>query len=160
MVADKWKENIRMSKQSFLVLCEKLCQYISKNTTRFRKPISVEMQFAVTMYYLSDKGRFRKTANAFGIANNTVSMIIRRVTKAISNHLADKYIKLPRTEEEVNESCSLFFKKRGFPQCLGAIYGTNIAIKRPSENSTDHINRKGRYFLNIQAVADHKYKNL
>ena len=98
------------------------------------------MQVAVTMYYLSDEGRFRKNANAFGIAKNTVSMIIRQVTKAISNHLADKYFKLPRTEEEVNESCSLFFKKHGFPHCLGAVDGTHIAIKRPSENSTDYIN--------------------
>ena len=51
----------------------------------------------VKMYYLSDERRFRKTANAIGIAKNAVSMIIRRVTKAISNHLADKYIKPPRT---------------------------------------------------------------
>ena len=54
-------------------------------------------------------------------------MIIRRLTKAISNHLAGKYIKLPRTEEEVNESYSLFFEKHGFPQCLGAVDGTHIA---------------------------------
>ena len=104
------------------------------------------MEVAVTMYCLSDEERFRKTVNAFGIAKNTVSMIIRRVTKAISNHLADKYVKLPRAEEEVNESCSLFFEKHGFPQCLGAVDGTHIAIKRPSENSTDYSNRKGRYF--------------
>ena len=85
------------------------------------------MQVAVTMYYLSDEGRFIKTANAFGVAQNTVFMIIRRLTKAISNHLAGKYIKLPRTEEEVNESYSLFFEKHGFPQCLGAVDGTHIA---------------------------------
>ena len=72
-----------MSKQLFLVLCEKLRQYISKNTTKFRKPISVEMQVAVTMYILSDEERFRKTANGFGIAKNTVSMIIQRATEAI-----------------------------------------------------------------------------
>ena len=84
-------------------------------------------------------------------------MIIRRVTKAISNHLADKYIKLPRAEEEVNKSRSLFFEEHGFPQCLGAVDGTHIAIKRTSENFTDYINRNGRYSLNIQAVADHKY---
>ena len=46
------------------------------------------------------------------------------MTKAISNHLADKYIKLPRTEEEVNEYFSLFFQKHGFPQCLGVADGT------------------------------------
>ena len=142
VVVDEWKENFRMSKQSFLVLCEELRQYISKNTTICQKPISVEMQVAVTMQYLSDKGRFRKTANAFGIAKSTVSMIIERVTKAVSNHLADKYIKLPRTEDKVNESCSLFFEKHGFPQCLGAADGIHVAIKRPSENSTDYINRK------------------
>ena len=115
------------------------------------------MQVAVTMYYLSDEGRFRKAANAFRVAKNTVSMIIRRVTKAISNRLANKYIKLPQKEGKVNESCSLFFEKHGFPQCLGTVNGTHIAIKRPSENSTDYINHKRRYFLNIQAVADHKY---
>ena len=75
------------------------------------------MQVAVTVYYLSDKGRFRTTANAFGIAKNTVSMIIRRVTNAISNHLANKHVKIPRTEKEFNESCSLFFEKHGFSIC-------------------------------------------
>ena len=146
-----------MSKQSFLVLCEKLYQHNSKNATRFQKRISMEMQVAVTMYYLSDEGRFRKAANVFKVAENTVSMIIRRVTKEISNHLANKYIKLPRRDGEFNESCSLFFEKHGFPQCLGAINGTHIAIKRPSENSADYISHKGRYFLNIQEVADHKH---
>ena len=109
MVADEWKENFRMSKRSLFALCEELHQYISKSTARFPKSASVEMQVAVTIYRLSDEGKFSKTANAFGIAKNTVSVIIRRVTKAISNHLAERCIKFPRTEEEVNESSSLFF---------------------------------------------------
>ena len=109
MVADEWKENFRMSKRSLFALCEELHQYISKSTARFLKSASAGMQVAVIIYCLSDEGKFSKTVNAFGIAKNTVSMIIRRVTKAISNHLAGRCIKLPRTEEEVNESSSLFF---------------------------------------------------
>ena len=44
-----------------------------------RHPISVEKQVAVTLYYLSDEGRLRKTGNAFGIGRSTVSTIIRHV---------------------------------------------------------------------------------
>ena len=90
------------------------------------------MQVSFTMYCLSDEGKIRKTANAFGFAKSIVSMIILWVTKAISSHLADKCIKLPRTVEEVNESSSLFFEKYGFPQYPGVVDGAHIAIKRPS----------------------------
>ena len=98
VVADERKENFQMSKQLFLVLYEELRQYISKNTTRFRKPISVEMQVTVSVYYLPDERQIRKTANVFGIAKDTVSVTIRRAAKAISNYLADKYMKLSQTE--------------------------------------------------------------
>ena len=108
-------------KKAFKCQSNRLLSYF--RTTKFRKPIPVKMQVAVTMYYVSDEGGFRKTVNALGIAKNTVSMINQRVTKAISNHLADKCIKLPQTEEEVNEFCILFFGKYGFPQCLGGVGG-------------------------------------
>ena len=64
---------------------------------------------------------------------------------------------MPKTKEEVEEAAKQFFLKHGFPQCIGAIDGTHVGIKQPSENSTDYINRKGKYTLNIQAVADYKY---
>ena len=85
----------------------------------------------------------KKTANAFGIAKCTISKIIYRVTKAFNIYLGQKFIKLPITEEEVTEST--FLVKHEFPQCIGAIDGTHIPIKRPSDNSSGYINRKGRY---------------
>ena len=57
-----------------------------------RKAVSVEVQLAVTLYYLADEGRLRKFANAFGLAKSTVSVIIRRVTSVISWHLGPKYM--------------------------------------------------------------------
>ena len=76
MIPEEWKENFRMSELSFYILCGQLRPYIEKQTTRFCKQLSVEEQVASTLYYLSDEGRLRKVANAFGIGKSTASRIM------------------------------------------------------------------------------------
>ena len=98
---EEWKDNFRMSRSSFFLLCQKLKPLIQRRTTIMREPVSVETQVALTLYYLSDECRLRKTANSFGLARSTVSVTIRRVCAAISNHLGPQYIKLPTTVTEV-----------------------------------------------------------
>ena len=114
-------------------------------------------QVAMTLYYLSDEGRMRKTANAFGVSRQTVSKIVRKVCNAITVHLGPKYITRPFTEEAVQEKVESFYSAYGFPQCLGAVDGTHIPIKRPRGNPTDYINRKSTYSLNVQATCDYKH---
>ena len=110
-----WHENFRMSRESFLVLCQQLEEHLIKRSTRFRKAVSIQEQVALTLYYLSDEGRLRKTANAFGLEKSIVSATIRRVCKVITVYLASKYIKFPKTKEGLKESSSLFYVKHGFP---------------------------------------------
>ena len=62
---EEWKENFRMSKPNFMKLCNLLRPYIEKETTRFTKPLTVETQVAITLYYIADEGRMQKVANAF-----------------------------------------------------------------------------------------------
>ena len=78
MLDDEWPENFRLSKVNFVKLCEELRAYLNKKTTNMRKPVSVEKQIAVTLYYLSDEGRYRKVTNAFRLGKSTVSEIVRR----------------------------------------------------------------------------------
>ena len=120
-----------------------------------RQPVSVETQVALTLYYLSDEGRLRKTANSFGLARSTVSIAIRRVCNAISNHLGPQYIKLLKTVSEVEEKTKNFLKQFNFPQCLGAVDGTHINIKQPGSNATDYVNRKSHFSINVQACCDY-----
>lgn len=64
---------------------------------------------------------------------------------------------MPTNEAEVKHLVTKFDEAYNFPQCLGAIDGTHIDIKRPAENSQDYMNRKQRFSLNVQATCDYKF---
>ena len=144
VVPEEWRENFMMSKVSMKRLAEELRPYIEGKDTIMRSSADVLKQVAITLYYLSDEGRMRKTANAFGISRQSVSKIVRKVCNAITVHLGPKYITLPINEEAVQEKVKKIYSAYGFPQCLGAIDGTHIPIKQPQENPTEYINRKVR----------------
>ena len=105
------ERNFRMSRPTFLLLCEELRPFVQKKATNMRLPVDVERQVASTLYYLSDEGRIRKTANAFGLSRSVISNIIRRVCIAITVHLGSKYIKLPFTEAKLGNLFPNLFSK-------------------------------------------------
>ena len=101
MLAEEWKENFRMGKDNFYKLCGELRRFIERKITNMRLPVSVETLFGL----------------AFGLSRACVSVIIRRVTRAITVHLGPNYIKLPDCETN-------FINRFSTLQCLGAIDGT------------------------------------
>ena len=76
VVEEEWREIFRMSKVTFGKLCDELRDEIRLNETHLRKSMSVEALVALTLYYLSDEGRYRKVANAFGIARSTATPLL------------------------------------------------------------------------------------
>ena len=73
-----------------------------------------------------------------------------------SIHLDSKYIQLPGTDGEFLNLVKHFFDSYGVPHCVGAIDETH-KIKQLWCNSTDCINNKGYYSLNVQACYAHIY---
>ena len=67
-----------------------------------RKAVPVEKKIACILYYLLDKGRMRKIADAFSLRKSSVSKVIRKVCKYISVNLKC-LIKLPNNIDKVNK---------------------------------------------------------
>lgn len=71
--------------------------------------------------------------------------------------LKPKYIRHP-TAAEMRVIVQGFSDNWRFPQIAGAIDGTHIKIRPPSENSASYYNRKGNYSIILQAVVDQRMR--
>ena len=118
--------------------------------------LSVEKQLALRLYFLKDQGNLMMTANTFGIAVSTVSVIVRKVCEAITQVLGPSYIKLPSNTREMAHLVKGMENKYGFPQAFGCINGTHIEIMQPTENPHDYFSYKQKYTINAQGVCDWK----
>ena len=154
---EMWKKHFRLPREAFMEFSEELRPYISPNPSSPNyRALSAEKKLALTLYYLKDTGSLAMTANTFGIAINTASVIIAEVCTAISKNLGPKYIHMPRNHEEMRNKVSEFETKFGMIQAMGCIDGTHIPIKRPVKNLQDYFCYKQFYSLNVQAVCDYK----
>lgn len=109
-----------------------------------REPISVEKQLYVTLWYLGGSDSIIRIADRFGIAESSVVVCRNRIIDTIFNNLKSKFINWPHAEV-LEQTIDKFHQRNGFPGVIGALDGTHISIKAPTENPQSYINRKGYY---------------
>ena len=120
---DEWHENFRMSKSTFMYICREITPEIKKEDTKFRKAISVEKRVAITMWRLATGSDYQTIGHLFGVAKGTVCVIVCNVCEAIKLKLMPKHIKWSKYEH-LKAIVADFTNNFGFPQCAGAIDGT------------------------------------
>lgn len=85
-----------------------------------------------------------------GISQQSVSLIIKRVSEELSRHLLE-YIHLPDNQEQKRQNVRLFQAIAGFPGVSACIDCTHIKIINPGgDNAEVFRNRKGNFSLNVQ----------
>jgi hypothetical protein len=86
---DEWLKNFRMTKETFFWLCNQLEAKLKpdENCLSTRKPVSVEKQVAITLYFLASCAEYRVVGNAFGVHKSTVCKCVRKVVNAIIDEL-------------------------------------------------------------------------
>ena len=88
------KRKLKMPKDTFYRLCQELQPFIQRQTTTMRSLAGVERQVAITLYYLSDEGWLRKTANAVDLSRpcTCISVIVLHVACALAVHLGPNFL--------------------------------------------------------------------
>lgn len=152
----QFKENFRVSRDTFRYLCSELQPLLEKRHN-IRVPLSVQQRVALTLWRLGTTVEYRTISHLFGVGLSSVCVIVHEVCEAIVTRLGQKYIKIPQGED-ILQVVDGFLSRWQFPQCAGALDGTHIPILAPAENHTDYFNRKGFHSVVMQALVDYRYR--
>jgi len=88
-----------MNKQSFDYLCGQLKDVLEKQTTRLRKPLTVQQRVAITLWVLATTPEYHIVAHLFGVARCMVCVVVHETCEAIITKLMALYISFPTGEQ-------------------------------------------------------------
>lgn len=92
-----------------------------------------------------------------GYSQASASRIIRTSSLVLASKV-NEYVSFPDLQHEYLKVIQGFYEINNFPGVIGAIDGTQVGIKAPSENENTYFCRKNFYSLNIQVIVDHQYQ--
>ena len=90
-----WWENFRMSRDTFLYLCEELKPAIERQDSVLRRAIPVQQRVAIALWKLATNSEYRSIGHLFGVSRSSVCLIVKDVCQAIVELLLPKYIQVP-----------------------------------------------------------------
>ena len=152
----EWRDNFRLSKETFLFIISMVGDSVKRKDTKLRKAISSQKRIAITLYFIGSTAEYRTIANLFGVSKSFVCQCIKDVSEVIVTKLMTVFLSIPKGDELL-DIMKEYKEKWGFPCCAGAIDGTHVPIKAPIENHTDYVNRKSYHSIVMQAVVDSRY---
>jgi hypothetical protein len=148
----------RFPRDSVTELCEILEADLERPTRR-SSALSVEVQLLTALQFYGSGSFQWMVGRSEGLSQPTVSRVVDSVTAALCK-LARTEITFPMMPRTIVQNKLDFHAIAGFPNVLGAVDGTHIAIKSPSVAEDSYVNRKGIHTINIQGVCDAKLRLL
>lgn len=129
---DEWlMSRFRLPRAVLLDLCAVLGPALQRSTRRNRA-VPVPLQVLTTLGFLATGTFQRELADRSGISQPTFSRVMPDVLGGIIG-LSHLYIKFPYTVGEQANKKAQFAAMSGFPNVIGAIDCTHVAIRAPSD---------------------------
>ncbi|XP_045076311.1 putative nuclease HARBI1 [Coregonus clupeaformis] len=142
----------RFPRAILLELCAELGPNLERETVRSHA-LPVPLQVLTTLGFLATGSFQRELADRSGISQSCLSRAMPPVWDGIIR-LSTRYITFPYDAGDQPNIKAQFAAIAGFPNVIGAIDCTHIAIKAPSEDEFAYVNRKHFHSINVQIICD------
>nr|XP_006825496.1 PREDICTED: uncharacterized protein LOC100375701 [Saccoglossus kowalevskii] len=136
-----YRNYLRITPELFQEMVAKLTPRLQKQSTFMREPLQVGLKLAPIQVCSTASG-------------------LKKVPSASSYLRCVKPSSRPETEEEWKEVATMFSTRWSYHNCLGAVDGKHIAMKKPPNAGSYYYNCKGFHSIVLMAVADATYKFL
>ncbi|XP_036320482.1 protein ALP1-like [Rhagoletis pomonella] len=150
-----YENYFRISTESFDHILELISPYITKQDTVMRAAISPKEKLAVTLHYLATGSYFKQVRYTAIMSRQAISEAIMDSCEALIYALRN-CIKMPSTAEEWRSVSDEFRVLHNFYNCIGAVDGKHVKIKRPNGSGALYYNYKGTYSIVLMAIANAK----
>lgn len=150
---DTWLiSRYRLPRTALLELCAQMGPHLERHTRR-NQAIPVQVQVLSVLGFLATGTFQREIGDRSGISQSTFSRILPDVLRGIIR-LCPRLIRFPYSAQEQQEVMEDFLRKTGFPNVIGAIDCTHVAIRAPHVNEYMYVNRKNFHSINVQLICD------
>ena len=147
-----WKENFRVSRETFEYICQLVGPAIHRQNTRLRNPIAVEKRVTVSLWRLATGECYRSCGLMMGLSKASAVYCTHEFVRELCRR-KNNFIKFPASRAEVQKKIEGFSRKSEVPNVMAAVDGSH-PIKAPKINHEDYFNRKHFYSYVVQGVVD------
>ncbi|XP_052281173.1 uncharacterized protein LOC127878685 [Dreissena polymorpha] len=107
-----------------------------KQHTRYREPLDPGLKLAATLRHIVSGVKYSDKQYSWRVAENTLSVVVRDVCHVICGDYVDEVMTAPSTPDEWRQLADGFLKNWNFPNCVAAIDGKHIAIRKPASSGS------------------------
>ncbi|KAI2661118.1 hypothetical protein H4Q32_030157 [Labeo rohita] len=145
-------ERYRFSREGIIYLINLLDPYV-KSSTRCSRALTTAQTVCIALRFFTSGTFLYTVGDAENIGKSAVCRSIRKVYLALKHFLGVFVVFPSHLRPQVVKQG--FFSIAGFPNVIGTIDCTHIAIKAPpGPNEGDFVSRKGVHSINVQMVCD------
>ena len=149
---DEIVRKFRLPRREIMNLIDLLSEDLEPQSNR-NNPVPVALQVCAALRFYASGSFQAALGDSCGLSQPTLSRIITKFTEALTRRV-NQFISFPVDEAARRRTSQAFYALHGFPNVIGVIDGTHIAIKAPTRNEHLYGNRKTFHSLNVQLVCD------